>query len=714
MDSLKKELPQAVELNVFYDRSQSIRDSIDDVKITLVIALILVVLVIILYLGKIADTLIPSIVLPMSIVGTFIVMDHYKFTLDNLSLLALTLAVGFIIDDAIVVLENIVRRQEAGENRVQASIEGSKQISFTIVSMTLSLIAVFLPMLLMSGLMGKILSEFAITLSAITLISGAISLSLTPMLCSRFLAEGNHKGRLSQFSNRINERMRNAYGRMLSKVIDRHNQALLVGLICLLLTVWLFVIIPTDFVPDEDAGFLVVYTQEMEAGSSIRMRYYEKQVAEVLKAHPAVDKIIAMSSYSEYRKGQNLVTLKPHRDRASIKTVIAELNQKLSHITGIQSFIRNVPLIDLAAGQESRGDYQLALQSMFTDKVYSSAEKLIAAMEKDPLFQAVSSDLEIHSPQINVTIMRDKASSLGITAADIENAFNYSYSYNYVTRIETAVDQYDVILELLDKYQMDTNIFNLLWMRSSISNQLIPMGAVAKWEEAQGASSVNHIDQFPSATINFNLAAGVTLGQALDRLKDLQAEFVDPIIPVQAIGAIQTFQESIKNAGFLLFVAIFAIYIILGMLYESFVHPVTVLTTLPPATLGGLLTLWIFDLPLSMYSYLGIILLIGIVKKNGIMMIDFALDNIRTKNMTPRKAIYDAALVRFRPIMMTTVAAIFGALPIALGLGASADARRPLGLVIIGGLLLSQLITLFITPSLYLVMEKINKKIPWR
>ena len=569
-------------------------------------------------------------------------------------------------------------------------------------------------MLLMSGLMGKILSEFAITLSAITLISGAISLSLTPMLCSRFLAEGNHKGRLSQFSNRINERMRNAYGRMLSKVIDRHNQALLVGLICLLLTVWLFVIIPTDFVPDEDAGFLVVYTQEMEAGSSIRMRYYEKQVAEVLKAHPAVDKIIAMSSYSEYRKGQNLVTLKPHRDRASIKTVIAELNQKLSHITGIQSFIRNVPLIDLAAGQESRGDYQLALQSMFTDKVYSSAEKLIAAMEKDPLFQAVSSDLEIHSPQINVTIMRDKASSLGITAADIENAFNYSYSYNYVTRIETAVDQYDVILELLDKYQMDTNIFNLLWMRSSISNQLIPMGAVAKWEEAQGNSSVNHIDQFPSATINFNLAAGVTLGQALDRLKDLQAEFVDPIIPVQAIGAIQTFQESIKNAGFLLFVAIFAIYIILGMLYESFVHPVTVLTTLPPATLGGLLTLWIFDLPLSMYSYLGIILLIGIVKKNGIMMIDFALDNIRTKNMTPRKAIYDAALVRFRPIMMTTVAAIFGALPIALGLGASADARRPLGLVIIGGLLLSQLITLFITPSLYLVMEKINKKIPWR
>jgi len=714
LGALKKELPQAVELNVFYDRSLSIRDSIDDVKLTLIIAIILVVVVITLYLGKLADTIIPSIVMPMSVIATFIVMDGYHFTLDNLSLLALTLAVGFIIDDAIVVLENIVRRQEAGEDRFQASLEGSRQISFTIVSMTLSLIAVFLPMLLMSGLMGKILSEFAITLSAITLISGAISLSLTPMLCSRFLPQNNREGGLFKFSTRINERMRNAYGRTLSKVIDRYYEAVFVGIICLALTIWLFYHIPIDFVPDEDAGFFIVYTQEMEAGSSYRLRHYEKQVADILKAHPAVDKVIAISSYSEYRKGQNLVALKPHDQRAPIKDVIKELSADLSQVIGIQSFIKNVPLIDLSTGEESRGDYQVAMQSIFADKVYPSAERLIAAMQKDPLFQGVSSDLEIHSPQINVAIQRDKAATLGITAADIENAFFFSYSYNYVTRIETSIDQYNVILELLNKYQMDADIFNYLWMRSSVSSKLVPMGAVAEWAEGLGASSINHIDQFPSVTIEFNLAPGVTLEKALNRLQELQQETVDPTIPLQPIGAIQTYQESIKNAGFLLFIAIFAIYIILGMLYESFIHPITVLTTLPPATLGGLLTLWILGYPLSMYSYLGIILLIGIVKKNGIMMIDFALDNIRIRGMEPRAAIYDAALTRFRPIMMTTLAAIFGALPIALGIGANAEARRPLGLVIIGGLCLSQLITLFITPSLYLVMEKINKRIPWR
>lgn len=714
LDKLKTELPAAVELNVFYDRSESIRDSIDDVKLTLVIALFLVVIVIALYFGKIADTIIPSVVMPMSIIGTFIVMQSYDFTLDNLSLLALTLAVGFIIDDAIVVMENIFRRQEQGEDRFQASLEGSRQISFTIVSMTLSLIAVFLPMLLMGGLLGKILSEFAITLSAVTLISGVISLSLTPMLCSRFLSQGKRNGKLFEFSAKMNKRMCDSYGRMLSRVIDRRNMALFIGFSCLLLTVWLFYVIPTDFVPDEDAGFFVVYTQEMEGGSSIRMKNYEKEVAEVLKSHYAVEKIVAMSSYSEYRKGQNLVVLKPHSERKPIGEVINELRESLAKIPGLQFFIRNVPLIDLATGQESRGDYQVAMQSIYAEKVYPAAEKMIAAMQNDPLFQGVNSDLEISSPQINVSILRDQAASYGVTAADIENAFLFSFSYNYVTRIETAVDQYNIILELFDHYQKDSDIFNFLWMRSSISNELVPMGAVAKWEEGLGASSVNHIDQFPSVTIDFNLAPGVALEQALGRLQELKDEFIGPVIVYQPIGAIQTYQESLKNAGFLLFIAVFAIYIILGMLYESFVHPLTVLTTLPPAILGGLLTLWLFDLSLSMYSYLGIILLIGIVKKNGIMMIDFALDNIRNRSMAPREAIYDAALTRFRPIMMTTFAAIFGALPIALGFGASAAARRPLGLVIIGGLCLSQLITLFITPSLYLVMEKVNKRIPWR
>ena len=444
------------------------------------------------------------------------------------------------------------------------------------------------------------------------------------------------------------------------------------------------------------------------------MNGYQEEAIKIISSHPAVDRLVAVGSYSEYRKAQNLIVLKPQKERAASIDVIKELQGQLSRIPGIQVFIKRVPLIDLSTGQESRGDYQIAMQSLFADKVYAFGEQLYDKMSHDPLFDGVSTDLEIHSPQINVNILRDKASTLGLTATDIENAFNFSFSYNFVTRINTAVDQYDVILELLKPDQTQSSIFNALWMRSANSGKLVPMRAVAKWEEAMGASSINHIDQFPSVTINFNLADGVSLGDAIKKIEAFQNEFSEPTVIVQPIGAISAFQEAVQNSGFLLFLAIFAIYIILGMLYESFIHPLTVLTTLPPATLGGLLVLWIFGLPLTIYAFLGIILLIGIVKKNGIMMVDFALENIRTKGMTPREAIMNASLVRFRPIMMTTVAAIFGALPIALGLGAGAEVRRPLGLVIIGGLLLSQLITLFMTPILYLLLEKVNAKIPWR
>lgn len=717
VDSLKTELPAAVEIETFFDQSVSIRAAIADMTNTMLIAFLLVVIIIGLYLGKLRDTVIPSVIIPMTIIGTFAVMSALNYTLDNLSLMALILAVGFVIDDAIVVVENIVRHQEGGKDIYNASMDGSRQIGFTIVSMTLSLIAVFIPMLFMAGLIGKIFREFSMTLAAATLISGAMSLTLTPMLCSRFLPakkeEDKPRWKIFNWSQSVHRRMHEAYEKLLKKFINYRLTALLIGFACLIATAALFLFLPIDFVPDEDSGFFIAYTQTTEAGSSYRLKSYEQEVIKILQEHPAVDSAIAISSYSEYRKGQNLVLLKPQGQRPSIRAIIADLNEKIGGIAGLQVFIRNVPLIDLATGQESRGDYQIAMHSIYPEKIYPSAQKLIDSLSADPAFEGVNSDLEITSAQINVAILRDKASSLGITATDIENAFNFGYSYNYVTRIDTPIDQYDVILELTKEQQQNTDTFNLLWMRSADSKKLVPMSAVASWEEAIGPSSINHIDQFPSVTINFNLASGVSLSDALQKIEGYKNSVVDPSVIMQTIGAAEAFQESVQNAAFLLLIAIFAIYIILGMLYESFVHPLTVLTTLPPAIVGGLSTLLIFGLPLSMYAYLGIILLIGIVKKNGIMMIDFAIENIRAKAMQPKEAIIDACLARFRPIMMTTAAALFGALPIAIGLGAGAESRRPLGLVIIGGLLLSQLITLFITPVFYLYLERLNKKLSW-
>jgi hydrophobic/amphiphilic exporter-1 (mainly G- bacteria), HAE1 family len=714
LDTLKPQLPAAIDLHVVFDRSIPVREAINDAIKTLVIALILVIVVIFFFLGKIKDTLIPSIVLPMSVVTTFIVMSFLHFTLDSLSVLALTLAVGFIIDDAVVVLENIVRRIEEGESPLEASLNGAKQISFTVISMTVSLVAVFIPMLFMGGLIGKIFKEFAITLTAITVISGLISLTLTPMLSSRFLPPHNAKAKEMEntsWSYRITQKMQKYYRQALLAVLHHRITAILVAISCTLATLLLFFYLPTDFVPDEDLGFFIVYTQEREGGSSYSMLDKENQLIKLLKNHPAVEKLVSISSYSEYRKGLNLVHLKPRGERPSIQKVIQEIYQGMQKIKGMQGFIKNMPLIDLATGQESRGAYQFALESLFTDKIYPSAAKLLAKMKQDPLFQGVNSDMEVETPQININILRDKASTLGVSATDVENSFSLSYSSNFISRIQTAIDQYYVILELYPEYQQQVSTLDQIWLRSSTSTDLVPLSATIEVEEGLGASSVNHIDQFPAVIMSFDLAPGVALETALDKLNAYTQEVVANEVTTHPIGAAQTFKESIQSAGYLLLLTIFCIYIILGILYESFIHPITILTTLPPATFGGLFTLLIFNLPLSMYSFLGIILLIGIVKKNGIMMVDFALDNIRYKGMPAQEAILDACMVRFRPIMMTTAAAIFGVLPIALGFGANASARRPLGLVIIGGLLFSQLITLFITPIIYLVMERFSEKI---
>lgn len=715
LKELKYQLPPAINTHIVFDQSISVRAAINDAILTLILALVLVVVVIYLFLGKISDTMIPSLALPMSVIGTFIVMYLLNFTLDNLSVLALTLAVGFIIDDAVVVLENIIRRVEMGETPLNASLEGSREIGFTIVSMTLSLLAVFIPMLFMDGLIGKIFKEFAITLAAITIISGLISLTLTPMLCSKFIPPRNtpnhKKSRMALFSDKMNNKMREAYHQLLVKVFDHQFAALIIGLLSLASTVYLFIHIPTDFVPNEDVGFFVIYTQEIEGGSSQRMLNYENRIIEILKNNSSIETFVALSSVNEYRKGLNFIRLKPQNQRPPISSVIQSLYKQLSSIEGVQCFIKNIPLIDLAIGQESRSAYQFALQGINADSIYKSAKKLLKKMRHEPLFQGVNSDLEIDTPQINVEILRDQAAQYGITANDLENAFSLGYSGNLISMIQTPIDQYNVILELSPEYQRQAQTLNELWLRSPFTSDLVPLSSTMQWKEGLGATSINHINQFPSVTMSFNLAPGVPLESALKKLNQLTEELISPDVSAQPIGAAQTFNESIKSSGYLLLITVFCIYIILGILYESFIHPITILTTLPPATFGGLIILLIFDMPLSLYSFLGIILLIGIVKKNGIMIVDFALENIRLRGMQAKDAIIDACLVRFRPIMMTTLAAIFGVFPIALGVGANSEARRPLGLVIIGGLLISQILTLFITPILYLGLENLSEKI---
>lgn len=509
---------------------------------------------------------------------------------------------------------------------------------------------------------------------------------------------------------KMNASMCNAYHKMLIKVLDHQFTALTIGLGSLIATVFLFYYLPTDFVPNEDVGFFVIYTQEMEGGSSPRMLDYENRIIEVLRNDPSIEDFIALSSITEYRKGLNYVHLKPIKERPPINTIIQNLYSKLAEIEGVQCFIKNIPLIDLAIGQESRSAYQFALQGIHADSIYSSAKKLLTKMRQEPMFQGVNSDLEIDTPQINVTILRDQAAQYGITATDVENAFNFSYSGNLISLIQTPIDQYNVILELYPELQRQPETLNEIWLRSPFNAKLVPLSATMQWEEGLGATSVNHINQFPSVTISFNLAPNIPLETALTKLDQFTRELVESGVSAHPIGAAQTFNESIKSSGHLLLITIFCIYIILGILYESFIHPITILTTLPPATFGGLLVLLIFGMPISMYSFLGIILLIGIVKKNGIMIVDFALENIRLRGMMAREAIIDACLTRFRPIMMTTMAAICGVLPIALGFGANAEARRPLGLVIIGGLCISQLITLFITPILYLGLERLSEK----
>lgn len=711
LENLKPLLPASLDTIVVFDRAESILASIKDVELTLIIAFILVVLVIFVYLGKTWDTIIPSLVMPMSIIVTFAVIYPLDFTIDNLSLLALTLAIGFIIDDAIVVLENIVRRVEQGQTPLQASLDGSKQIGFTIVSMTLSLIAVFIPIIFMAGVIGKLFSEFAITLTIVTLASGIISLTLTPMLCSRFIPPGgkDKKTRVEILSHRFNDWMLGHYKKGLVWVLYHRKTMLLVGLASVILSLVLFKILPTDFIPDEDIGFIIAYTEAAQGTSSEQMARYHQQITDILKKVPEIKSIISISAVPQYRQGIVFLTLIPRDERKSIAELSQKYNQKLASIPGVNVYLKSVPLIDLNVGVQVRGAYQYLMQSLDSQELYRAADELYNRMREDPIFQGISTDLEIKTPQINLDIQRELASTLGIDALSFEQSLLLGYSGNRISRIQTALDQYDLIVELDRDMQRNPNSFNDIYLRSSVSQQMVPFNAVANWTEGVGPASINHFAQFPAVNITFNLAPGVALSEGIAQLRKIASQSFTPKVTGNVQGAAQEFEESIASAAILLLVTIFTIYVILGMLYESFIHPLTILSTLPPAIVGGLLILFITGKPLSLYAFLGIILLIGIVKKNGIMIVDFALDNVRNKGESAEKSIFDACVVRFRPIMMTTAAAIMGAVPIALGVGVGAESRRPLGYVIIAGMCVSQLITLFLTPVIYLYLEQFSE-----
>ena len=749
MPQFKLELPSSIHMDVLYDRSDTIRESYRDVQFTMVLTLALVIMVIFVFLRNVWATVIPSLALPFSIIGTFAVMYMLGYSLDNLSMMALILSVGFVVDDAIVMLENIYRHVEMGEDPLSASLVGSREIGFTIVSMTLSLAAVFIPVLFMGGVLGRLFREFSVTICVAILISGVVSVTLTPMLCSLFLKKPHAHGSGGSAFIKVTERwfdsLLRGYDRTLQIVLRHRPATMMASLVVLALTALLFVLVPKGFIPDQDTDQIAVTTEAAQGTSYPKLVEYQSAVADIIRQDPNVEGLVstvggsAAATLGGPNLGQIVVHLKPRGDRRELATdIIAKLRPQLARIPGIEVYMQNPPTVRIG-GQVSKSLYQYSMQSPDREELYATARRLKSALSVVPGLEDLTSDLEISSPQVNVEIDRDKAAALGVTANQIENAFYDAYGPRWVSTIYAPVNEYKVLLELAPQFQADPAALSLLYFKATptpgagqaggagraaatgeagttgtaagtaaqSAGTVVPLDTLAHTKQVVGPQTVNHHGQLPAVTISFGLQPGASLGSVLTKVREVAEATLPETVSGQFQGAAKAFQSSLGNLAVLLLIAIMVVYIVLGILYESYIHPLTILSGLPSAAFGALVTLILFRMDLNIYAFVGMIMLIGIVEKNAIMQIDFALEAERA-GKTPEAAIYEGCLIRFRPIMMTTMAALLGAVPIAIGYGAGGEARQPLGLVVVGGLLFSQLVTLYLTPVVYTYMAQLQ------